>query len=100
MENIYVSLFVIITMGIITIFVGGIDLKDYIYAMLLPLCFIMLSTITIAINFTSAPINEYSIRVFKFSISNFGSRYRCIEFAFLEVWVLSVVYMEYLCLLQ
>ena len=81
MENIYVSLFVIITMAIITTLVGGINLKDYVYAMLLPLCFIMLSTITIAINFTSTPINDYSIKVLNFYI-NFGSRYRCIELLF------------------
>ncbi|MFR5771958.1 MAG: cobalt ECF transporter T component CbiQ [Lachnospirales bacterium] len=83
--------FVIITMAIITIFVGGIDLKDYIYAMLLPLCFIMLSTITIAINFTSAPINEYSIRVLNFYI-NFGSRYRCIELLFRSMGAVSCLY--------
>lgn len=91
MENIYVSLFVIITMAIITTLVGGINLKDYVYAMLLPLCFIMLSTITIAINFTSTPINDYSIRVLNFYI-NFGSRYRCIELLFRSMGAVSCLY--------
>ena len=91
MENIYVSLFVIITMAIITTLVGGINLKDYVYAMLLPLCFIMLSTITIAINFTSTPINDYSIKVLNFYI-NFGSRYRCIELLFRSMGAVSCLY--------
>ena len=78
-------------MAIITTLVGGINLKDYVYAMLLPLCFIMLSTITIAINFTSTPINDYSIRVLNFYI-NFGSRYRCIELLFRSMGAVSCLW--------
>lgn len=68
LNNIYVSSFILITMGYITIVRGGIPLHEYISLMTIPIVFIIMGSITIAIGFSKSPIGEYNLNLYFFYI--------------------------------
>lgn len=64
MRSVIFSLFVIITMGSLTVFAGGTSLKYYIKLLRLPLAFLFLSTITIIFEISKNPVDFPAIVLF------------------------------------
>lgn len=60
LDNPYISIMVIISMACLTIIKGGIPIIEYIHILAIPIAFILLSTFTIAIDFSKQPIGEYN----------------------------------------
>lgn len=60
LDNPYVSIMVIISMAYLTIVKGGIPINEYLHVLAIPIAFILLSTFTIAIDFSKQPIGEYN----------------------------------------
>lgn len=58
LDSIYISLFVVLSMSAITLIAGKIPWRVYIHYMNVPLTFIVLSCIAIALQFTTQPIGE------------------------------------------
>lgn len=55
------SLFVAVTMGALTLFVGKIPHKVYFRYMLVPLTFMVLSCVVIAVSFGRSPVGEWNV---------------------------------------
>ncbi|EHJ00943.1 cobalt ABC transporter, inner membrane subunit CbiQ [Clostridium sp. DL-VIII] len=60
-DNPYVSIAVIITMAYVTVIKGEIPLTEYLPILAIPITFILLSTFTIAIDFSKQPIGQYNL---------------------------------------
>ncbi len=60
-DNPYVSIAVIFAMAYVTVIKGGIPLIEYLSILAIPITFILLSTITIAIDFSKQPIGQYNL---------------------------------------
>lgn len=60
-DNPYVSVVVIIAMAYLTVIKGGIPLTEYLSILAIPITFILLSTFTIAIDFSRQPIGQYNL---------------------------------------
>jgi cobalt/nickel transport system permease protein len=61
LDNPYVSIIVIISMAYLTTIKGGIPVTEYLHILAIPIAFILLSTLTIAIDFSKQPIGEYNL---------------------------------------
>lgn len=61
LNNPYVSVAVIIAMAYITVVKGKLPLTQYLSVLLIPITFILLSTFTIAIDFSTKPIGQYNL---------------------------------------
>lgn len=68
LNNIAVSLFVILSMGILTLVIGKTPFKVYLHLMTIPLTFIILSTITIALQFARCPVGKWCVSAHFFYI--------------------------------
>lgn len=60
-DNPYVSIAVILVMAYVTVIKGEIPLIEYLSILAIPITFILLSTITIAIDFSKQPIGQYNL---------------------------------------
>ena len=60
-DNIYVSLAVIITMGIITVFFGGVSTHQYMSLLKIPVVFMILGSIAIAAGISFTPYGQYNL---------------------------------------
>ncbi|NME84248.1 cobalt ECF transporter T component CbiQ [Clostridium sp. SM-530-WT-3G] len=67
-DNIYVSLFISLTMGIITVYIGGISFHDYISLLTIPIGFMIMGSIAIAVGFSTKPIGQYNLNLHIFYI--------------------------------
>lgn len=63
LDNPWVSLFVIISMGLLTIWRGGVDLHDYISLMTIPIAFMVMGSIAIAVGFAAYPAGQYNLNL-------------------------------------
>ena len=63
-NNIYVSLTVILVMGYLTVVIGELEFDHYISMMTIPIVFMVVGAITIAIGYSLSPKGEYCIHVF------------------------------------
>ena len=63
-NNIYVSLATILTMGYLVVVVGGLEFDHYISMMTIPIVFMVVGAITIAIGYSLTPKGQYNIHVF------------------------------------
>lgn len=61
LNQIVVSLFVILTMGGLTLAVGKIPFKVYFHYMLVPLTFMILSCLAIAVQITGSPVGRWNV---------------------------------------
>ncbi|NSB12287.1 cobalt ECF transporter T component CbiQ [Clostridium beijerinckii] len=61
LDNPYVSVSVIIAMAYLTVIKGGISVTEYLSILAIPITFILLSTFTIAIDFSKQAIGEYNL---------------------------------------
>lgn len=66
LNDIYVSLFVILTMAIFTIYKGGISFFDYMWLFTIPLTFMILASLAIAIGISRNPLGEYNLNLHMF----------------------------------
>lgn len=64
LNSIYVSIFVILVMGVITVVYGRIPLEQYIDTMKIPLVFVIVGSLTIALNFSAKPAGQYNLSCF------------------------------------
>lgn len=60
-DNIYVSLFISVTMGIITVCIGKIKIHDYISLLTIPIAFMIMGSIAISVGFSTKPIGQYNM---------------------------------------
>lgn len=60
-DNIYVSLFISVTMGIITVCIGKIKIHDYISLLTIPIAFMVMGSIAISVGFSTKPIGQYNM---------------------------------------
>ena len=63
-NNIYVSIAVILMMGYLTVVIGELEFDHYISMMTIPIVFMVVGAITIAIGYSLKPIGEYNLHVF------------------------------------
>lgn len=68
LNNIYVSLFIVATMAVITVAVGKTGWRVYLRFMTVPLAFMIISGFTIAAEFSFKPVGEVSFHIIFFYI--------------------------------
>lgn len=61
MDSLYISLFILVTMGVLTVVRGRIPLHQYISTLTIPIVFVLVGSLTIALNFARSPIGEYNL---------------------------------------
>lgn len=61
LENPYVSALIIISMAYLTIVKGGLQARQYLSILKIPMVFILLGTFTIAIDFSKQPMGQYNL---------------------------------------
>ncbi len=64
LNNIYVSILVILVMGYLTVVIGGMSFRQYLSMMLVPVVFLLLGSVAIAAGFSMEPAGQYQLRVF------------------------------------
>lgn len=64
LNNIYVSIAVILIMGYMTVVIGGLELDHYISMLLIPIVFLLFGSAAIAVGFSWNPIGQYNLNVF------------------------------------
>ena len=65
-DNTYVSLIVIVSMAFITIYIGGLKFNKYFSLMTIPIAFMILGSIAIAIGISNKPIGQYNLNLYLF----------------------------------
>lgn len=60
-DNLYVSLTIVLTMAFITIYKGGIHFREYLHLLTIPLVFMILGSIAIAIGISTRPLGQYNL---------------------------------------
>jgi cobalt/nickel transport system permease protein len=58
-----ISVFVILTMGFFTIVKGGVDFHDYWSLMTIPIVFMLMGSVAIAIGFSTQPMGQYHLNL-------------------------------------
>ena len=64
LNNIYVSIAVILIMGYMTVVIGGLELDHYISMLLIPIVFLLFGSAAIAVGFSWNPVGQYNLNVF------------------------------------
>lgn len=93
-DNVYVSFTIVLTMALFTIIKGKVKAADYLQLMTIPLAFMILGSIAIAIGFSKEPVGDYRIdlRICYLYTSASGIR-RCLE-VFMKAWgAVSAMYL-------
>ena len=101
LNNILISIIVIILMGFITVYKGKIPLNSYFILMLIPLGFLIVGVITIAINigdYKSETLFGFSILNIKFGCT-YGKYYRKCQKFYLNHLLQFLAYTSFLYLL-
>ena len=65
-DNTYVSLSIIVSMAFITVYMGGLKLNKYFSLMTIPIAFMILGSIAIAIGISNKPIGQYNLNLYLF----------------------------------
>ncbi len=69
-RSIPMAVLVLIVNGILTVYKGGIPFSRYMHFMIMPLVFLLLSTLAILINISKTPLDAFSIAVGKWYITS------------------------------
>lgn len=77
LNNIYVSVFIAATMGLLIVFKGKVHIHDYFSLLTIPVTFMILAGISIAIGISKSPLGEYNLNLGCFYI--YTSRESLIE---------------------
>ena len=62
-DSLYVSLFVLITMAFLTIVRGRIPVHQYISTLTIPIVFVLVGSLTIALSFARQPLGQYNLHL-------------------------------------
>ena len=62
-NSLYVSLFVLITMGFLTVVRGRIPLHQYISTLTIPIVFVLVGSLTIALSIARQPLGQYNLHL-------------------------------------
>ena len=93
-DDIYVSLFISVTMGIITVFIGGVKIHDYISLLTIPIAFLIMGSIAIAIGFSAKPVGQYNLNLHMFYVySSNESIIKTLEVIMKAFGAISALYM-------
>lgn len=93
-NNIYVSLFISITMGIITIYMGGVKFHDYISLLTIPIAFMIMGSIAIAVGFSTKPLGQYNLNLHLFYMYTSNENIiRALEVIMKALGAVSALYM-------
>ncbi len=65
LNNNFVSVMVILMIGYLTVVVGGLSFRHYFSMMLVPIVFLLLGSVAVAIGFSLEPAGQYHLRVFR-----------------------------------
>lgn len=68
-DNFYVSLIIALSMGFITVGIGKIEFGQYLYLLKIPIAFIVLSSIAIAVNISTKPLEQYNFNLYFFYLN-------------------------------
>lgn len=92
--NIFVSVFIIVAMAVISIGIGGVNCGRYIKLMTIPITFIILGTIAIAAGFSKEPVGQYNLNLKFFYIytTNIGI-FKAVKAALKALGAVSSLYM-------
>ena len=63
MDSLYISLFVLITMAFLTVVRGRIPLHQYISTLTIPIVFVLVGSLTIALSFARSPLGQYNLHL-------------------------------------
>ncbi|WP_077867069.1 cobalt ECF transporter T component CbiQ [Clostridium saccharobutylicum] len=89
LDNPYVSVAVIIAMAYLTVIKGGIPITEYLSILAIPITFILISTFTVAIDFSKQPIGQYNMHLGLFYI--FTSQEQLKKMAFLILKIFAAI---------
>lgn len=64
-NNMYVSAIVILSMGYLTVVIGGLSFRHYLSMMLVPAAFLLFGSLAIAVSFSVEPTGQYCLRVLR-----------------------------------
>ncbi len=85
-NNPYVSVAVIIAMAYLTVIKGEIPLTEYLSILAIPITFILLSTFTIAIDFSKQPVGQYNLYIGFFYIFTSTIQLKKMTFLILKIF--------------
>ena len=68
LNNPYVSIAVLIAMAYLTMVKGGLQVPEYFSVLMIPITFILLGTVTIAVDFARQPMGQYNLHLVFFYI--------------------------------
>lgn len=110
LNNVYVSVLVILVMGYLTVVIGGLHFVRYLSMMTVPIVFLILGSIAIAIGFSLEPAGQYHLRVLHlfYVYCSDASLQRALELILKALGAVSALYMltlttplgELICVLQ
>ncbi|EKQ57330.1 MULTISPECIES: cobalt ECF transporter T component CbiQ [unclassified Clostridium] len=89
LDNPYVSAAIIIAMAYLTVIKGKIPAIEYVSILAIPITFILLSTFTIAIDFSKQPIGQYNLHLGFFYL--FTSQEQLKKMAFLILKIFAAI---------
>lgn len=65
LNNIYVSIAVILIMGYLTVVIGGLEFNHYIAMLTVPIVFLLFGSLAVAVGFSLEPAGQYRIHLFR-----------------------------------
>ncbi len=93
-NSIVVSAAVVFSMGFFTVVIGGIPIKRYIGFMLIPITFILLSSVAIAVNFTTSPVETHYIKIsYLYMYISYDSLWTSVKVSTKALGCVSALYM-------
>lgn len=93
LSRLITSLIIILSMGILTVFIGKTPILRYLKLMLIPLFFLFLSTIAIIFNITNEPLDFFSFKVgFKYISVSYSSLLFAINLIITAIASVSCLY--------
>lgn len=67
-DNIIVSITIILTMGFITVYMGGLKMHQYLSLLKIPVAFMIMGSIAIVLGFSFSPVGQYNLNLCWFYI--------------------------------
>ncbi len=93
-DNIYVSIAVALSMGFITVYLGGLKFHEYISLLKIPGVFMILGSIAIALGVSFKPVGQYNLNLYLFYIyTSNDSILRTLEVIMKAFGAVSAMYM-------
>lgn len=92
-HSVLIACFVLVVNGYLTLYKGGIPLRHYLHLMMVPLIFLLLSTLAILINVSHTPLDAFAIPIGSWYItSSFLGLYQGIQLTLTALASVSCLY--------